>query len=70
VSVRGNVHVPLNCPRCAGPLEVACEVQADIDAETVRFRCPYCGTLREFVAPGHVLWVAMRQFGESRETRH
>jgi hypothetical protein len=65
-----NVVVPLNCHQCGGPIEVACEVQRDGDPQSVRFVCPYCGTPRDFEAPGRVIWVAMRQVGEGPELKH
>ena len=70
--VAGPEHValPLNCQHCGGPIEVACEVDDETGTQSVRFACPYCGTPREFEAPGRVLWVAMRQPGEGPETRH
>jgi hypothetical protein len=61
--------IPLNCPHCGGPIEVACEI-GDDQAQHVRFVCPYCGEPRDFEAPGRVLWVAMRQMGDGPETRH
>jgi hypothetical protein len=72
VTVTGPEHVaiPLNCHHCGGPIEIACEVSDDGSTQSVRFTCPYCGTPREFQAPGRVLWVAMRQLGEGPETRH
>ena len=64
------VIVPLNCPSCAGPIDVACEHLPDSQPQTIRFVCPYCQTPREFDAPGPVKWVAMRQHSVGPETRH
>ena len=61
------VVVPLNCPACGGPIDVACD---DGAPQTIRFTCPYCQTPREYEAPGSVLWVAMRQHGPGPETKH
>jgi hypothetical protein len=65
-----NVLLPLNCHQCGGAIEIACEIITPVDAQTVRFACPYCGTPREFEAPGRVVWVAMRQHGDGPETKH
>jgi hypothetical protein len=66
-----NVTLPLHCPHCGGPIELACEApDDDASAQTIRFDCPYCGTSREFEAPGRVLWVAMRLPSDGPETRH
>jgi hypothetical protein len=65
-----HIAIPLNCQNCGGPIEIACEAGPEATAQSVRFVCPYCGTPREFDAPGRVLWVAMRQPGEGPETRH
>jgi hypothetical protein len=65
---QAGVILPLNCPECAGPIDVACEDGGDV--QTIRFLCPYCQTPREFEAPGRVLWVAMRQHGSGPETKH
>lgn len=62
--------LPLNCHQCGGAIEVACEVSTPESAQTVRFACPYCGTPREFDAPGRVVYVAMRQLGDGPETKH
>lgn len=64
---QASVVLPLNCPACAGPIDVACE---EGDPQTIRFACPYCQTPREFDAPGPVLWVAMRQHSPWPETKH
>lgn len=64
------VVIPLNCPHCGGPIDVACEAGPDAEAETIRFTCPYCQTPRDFQAPGHVRWVAMRQHSAGPETKH
>ena len=64
---QASVVLPLNCPTCAGPIDVACEEGAP---QTIRFACPYCQSRREFEAPGPVLWVAMRQHSTGPETRH
>jgi len=64
------INVPLNCPTCGGPLDIGCEVGSGNEPQSVRFVCPYCGTPRQFDAPGKVLWVAMRSAGDGPETRH
>ncbi len=64
------VTLPLHCPYCGGPIELACESTETVDEQTIRFDCPYCGRVREFSAPGRVLWVAMRMPQEGPETRH
>jgi hypothetical protein len=64
---QASVILPLNCPACAGPIDVACD---EGDPQTIRFACPYCQTPREFDAPGPVLWVAMRQHSPGPETKH
>jgi hypothetical protein len=66
-----NAVMPLNCHACGGAIEVACEVADDpANRQTVRFTCPYCGTPRDFQAPGRVVWVAMRQPGDGVVIRH
>lgn len=67
---QASVVLPLNCPECGGPIDVACEEPAADQAQTIRFLCPYCQAPREFDAPGRVLWVAMRQHGAGPETKH
>jgi hypothetical protein len=64
------VVVPLNCPNCAGPLEVAYDAVPGGELQTIRFTCPYCQTPREFQLPGLTIWVAARQHGEGPETKH
>ena len=64
------VTLPLSCPSCGGPIEVACEVGEHIAPQRARFICPYCSIPREFDAPGHIVFVAMRQAGSGPETRH
>jgi len=64
------ITIPLNCLHCGGSIEVACGVDSEGGPQTVRFKCPYCGASREFVAPGVVMFVAARQPGAGPETKH
>lgn len=65
-----SVTLPLHCPYCGGPIELACEAAPEAAGQTIRFDCPYCGRTRDYEAPGRVLWVAMRLPSDEPEIRH
>jgi hypothetical protein len=43
MAAQASVVFPLNCPACAGPIDVACD---EGEPQTIRFACPYCQTPR------------------------